>query len=789
MEAFGGPVRRGILAVLVFTFFSVGVFSPFLAQGRLLAPGDAQLLSLPHYYATRSLWTSHIYSGFPASADPQTFTYYPLAALLAAIPNSFNLFVLTAFVLSGCFTFGLVHRLTQSRLAGILAGAVYALGGFSITHLGHTNMLHAACWLPLGLWTVDVLRTTVTPRNIALAAAVVALSLLSGHPQITAYQLALSGIYGFVLSGPSWRERGRLTVVILASSVLGLGMGAVLLVPMAELTAQSARSHMDFNDFVSLALPPNQWPQLLLPGLHGGSFDLYLGRQAPTFGSGGGVLEATGYVGLLPWALAAVAVTVGVRRQPQVRFWLAVAVVALLLAFGKATPLGSLTFQIPVWNRFRIPTRHLMEFTLALAVLAGFGVAALQQCDAVERRRLVRRALIGLSAFVILAVIWFSGMVAFGLYTRHMPASMQERVNLSALPWRNAAVAVPLVVLIVSAAALGVWGRRPSAATSALLTVVLLLDLGSFAWLYLSPKVARVADLRCPELVERHARELRANGQRLLPLDPYRVSGGAPPNLSRLWETPSLSGYCPLVLRRYSELTGINYIGFDDYRFLDPQSRVLDVLAAHCVLAPRSWAEGSHPTPDPTIAAALQDRARFRKIADSDELIVFQNLRARPRAWLVSETRSLSSEEVCRTIRTGRLPDGEPFNPADVALVSDTPSREYTVPYPTASVRIVHTTENRVELETHSTTAAFLVLSDADYPGWRADVDGQPSRIIRTNYVSRGVEVPPGVHRVRFVYRPVSAMLGAALSAVCTLLTLGLFVIPIRRPARVSQQS
>jgi hypothetical protein len=67
-------------------------------------------------------------------------------------------------------------------------------------------------------------------------------------------------------------------------------------------------------------------------------------------------------------------------------------------------------------------------------------------------------------------------------------------------------------------------------------------------------------------------------------------------------------------------------------------------------------------------------------------------------------------------------------------------------------------------LETHSADNAFLVLADADYPGWCVFVDGQTPA--RANYVQRRGRVPAGEHRVRFVYRPVSVAVGVAISAV-----------------------
>ena len=60
--------------------------------------------------------------------------------------------------------------------------------------------------------------------------------------------------------------------------------------------------------------------------------------------------------------------------------------------------------------------------------------------------------------------------------------------------------------------------------------------------------------------------------------------------------------------------------------------------------------------------------------------------------------------------------------------------------------------------------ASFLVLSEADYPGWQASVDGTAAPIYRTNGIVRGVFVPAGQHTVRFWFVPPGLAQGQALS-------------------------
>ncbi|MCS7041083.1 MAG: YfhO family protein, partial [Caldilineales bacterium] len=86
-------------------------------------------------------------------------------------------------------------------------------------------------------------------------------------------------------------------------------------------------------------------------------------------------------------------------------------------------------------------------------------------------------------------------------------------------------------------------------------------------------------------------------------------------------------------------------------------------------------------------------------------------------------------------------------------------------PSPTpGEVTITAVEPETVRLQVQTPVAAWLVLSDAWYPGWEATVDGQPTPIERANLLLRAVHVPAGEHEVVFRFRPLSFRLGAALT-------------------------
>lgn len=70
------------------------------------------------------------------------------------------------------------------------------------------------------------------------------------------------------------------------------------------------------------------------------------------------------------------------------------------------------------------------------------------------------------------------------------------------------------------------------------------------------------------------------------------------------------------------------------------------------------------------------------------------------------------------------------------------------------SVEMVRYGADELMLDVSSNRASFLVFSDTYFPGWRAWVDDEEVEIYRTDAVVKGIVVPEGEHRVRFLYDP-----------------------------------
>lgn len=88
-------------------------------------------------------------------------------------------------------------------------------------------------------------------------------------------------------------------------------------------------------------------------------------------------------------------------------------------------------------------------------------------------------------------------------------------------------------------------------------------------------------------------------------------------------------------------------------------------------------------------------------------------------------------------------------------------------------IRIVERKVNSVEVElAELDDYRILTFLDAMYPGWKAFLDGEPVDILLADDAFKAVVVPPGTHRVKFVFKSRLLAKGVAISIFGTFLAL-----------------
>jgi hypothetical protein len=736
-------VRRLVPPTILLVIVAL-VFVPGIPPDGLLAAHDGVAYFVPAFERPGPIWDPYLFGGFPAVGDPQAMLWYPPAAVLSRVAGTWNAFVLLAYVLGAWFMHRLVLEWTGAQLPSLLAALTYVLGGFFVSHLVHASVIHTAAWAPLALLGAERLRRRPSGRGVALTAAAIGMGALAGHPQTLAYTLLVLVAWTLV-SLPAAEARGRFAASVTAAIGLGLGLAAVLVLPARDLVAASVRADISAGDFLEFALPPEQWPQLLVPYVFGGMTTPYAGKWFPW--------ELTGYVGVLPSVLALTALLVRPRRATV--FFGATAGVAFLLAFGSATPLGPAMHAIPGLGLFRAPSRHLFELGFALSVLAGLGMAEVTHAEPARRARAARAGL-GVAVPVVVALL--VGGVAWAAAVRGMAAG-----ELFGRP----AVLVALAHLTLAILALGLAARRRAAGIALLLVTVL--DLTSFAWFQewrLRPVPRDTFDE--PSAVALHRQRLAEGAHRWTPLlGVHGPDDTGVPNRSRLWGLESTSGYNPLRLRRTVDLLGLDLEGRPAWSTLDPRHRGLDLLSSK-ILAVKAtpW----------EIVARIGAMPRWTAVGGTDTAVFFENGNVLPRAWTVSGVRHLEPAAALAAVTTGRFPAGEPFDPLETAIVEGPVEAVFPTGAPPASIRPVAIRPGRILYELESGRAGFAVLSEIFHRGWRARADGREVPVVRCDYVLCGVSIPAGTRRLELTFRPRSLEIGGMISALCLAATVVLGV-------------
>ena len=827
-DRFGVLARlRPVLPVLCVLLLVALLHPEVMLQGKVYGSADAsssdafrQVGDAARAEEGYPLWNPYIFGGMPSFGSlAYTVGVYPPTLVLEFL-QGLGLppltWLLAHLIFGGLGVWWLLGRWDTpwpARVAACLAwlwfARVVAWGVY-----GHGSKLGAAMYLPglVGLSWEVLARGRL--RAVALAALLLGLQFLRGHPQISFYTLLLLGfltvwnlIWPLQAEGrPALPVRLRRTGMMAVVVVVGFAIGAALLLPEHEYAAMSTRgaggasgaggSAFDYATQWSLA--SEDLAALVVPTAAGFGKATYLGRMPFT--------DYPNYIGPLLLLLAAAAWFSG-RRSLVIALG-AGTVLSLLIGMGRFSPgLYQLCYEtLPYFDKFRIPSMIMVLPALAVAALAGLGLAALADAERLGVHRLRRGAflLLGLGALWLLVAV-----------TPLSQSGYQER--LADLAARSGKQAAPVIleaatelhrsllvrqalVLLAAGGAVLLAARRPAFRATwlvPLLAVILAIDLGSVARLVVHPErslqeVVRTADgggrlapagrvvhawrpdARSgvdPELA-RVLQEEVGHG-RLLPLGRDAAS-----NVYMTAGIRSLGGYYPAKpaageavrqrlftqlpsgpLARWLGAAAVTYPGR-----LGPQE--LELLAGRGLpLESPGRVAGStvvYPLADPLPRARLVDRWRpVSVLPEGDALDPFLDAIAAgdhdPDAFTV-----LTTEPV----------------PAPVAAQEPLPVPEFR-----------HDGLNEVVVTVDTPRPALLLLADLWAPGWRAAIDGEPAPVLRADLMLRAVALPAGAHEVRFVYRDPALSRGLILAVLGVLASLILLVAAWRLDRRAAAKT
>jgi hypothetical protein len=755
------------------------------------------------------LWNPHILGGEAFHANPQVGIFYPPTYLLLPFHSDgrVSYVALEAYQLlhqafGGAGMLLFMRSLGVGTMGALASAAVFLFTGFFTTP-GHQAIILTASFLPWVLLSIKRLFERAGPLRSVVVAVSLAMMILAGHPQVAYYGILLACAFSLFEGG----FRASLTR-FLPALLLGVGVAFVQLLPTYDLASESNRVELGYEYSTSFGFSPYFLSAVLAPR-----------GQVPLPGQDPAApLHA--YAGIGTLFLAFIGIVISKDRTRI--FFSAAALVALLLSFGKDSPIYDFFYAaLPGLGSFRVPYRFLGIWTLGGSVLAGLGIEAMATATRKDRARLRR---IAQGAFVALLALWlWAALVHIRLLAN--PGNLEpedvERVVGSSL-W-----AVLLAALFFLSFLLFLWRHRDRYALPAMVGLVAIdmaafvkdraqhsystlaraderpvhrflkaqgpkgryatpSNLESYAMLFgteFAGGHASLVDSRYHALLDRASGSANAlsilNVKLVVRPDPtaaYPWCGARyasplpildlPPDLTpaKLAISPPIEAarivfyWTPLS----SGGTGVIEIAGSSHSLVEGQPLAVDFAEPRAFSGFRVLVDKGNPGIRlDDIEVDLNPIGLKSDFLEIDGMSI--NLHALPRAYFVVPSQVPSEIQTVESLGCWSVHQG-------IQVIDPETGQGASGFFRKDAAEVVVYEPERVEVATDSPRDGFLVFSDTYRPGWSALVDGSPSPMLRAHAAFRAVRVPAGKHRVLFLYQPGSLHVGAAGS----LLSLGI---------------
>ena len=714
------------------------------------------------------LWNPYIFSGTPLLANLQSAPFYPLNFLFFLLPFrvAWTTFIVLQQLFGGLFLYFYLRHFKLKKPACLLGCLAWVFSGFFIAWWEWGTIIHTCLWLPLILLLIEKVfiyskRSKISNKKLMLWSFILVFSLVSsffaGHLQVSFYILLFSLFYIIAKLAIFNGSRKHLILLFTFHFLLFILLTAIQWLPTLEFILYSSRN-FDQVDFTREGwfIPWQNLVQFFAPDFFGNPATLnYWGKW--------NYAEFVGYIGVIPLIFSLLAVFW--RRDKKTLFFSFL--VLLSLVFALPTPLAKLPYKLRIpFISTSQPTRLMFIIDFALTVLAALGLDWLFSMNQfIEKRKIHKMGLVLLVVGLVFVCLW-----SFAFFAPQIWPQADWLIGLSVskrnliLPTALFLVACAIFVIFVLSSKTKKLRRLLLFSVYCSLFTVISFDLLRFGkkftpfvksgWLF--PATQTIDFLKNdPEVFRFMTADRRV----------------FPPNFSVFYRLQTVEGYDPLYLKRYGQLVAAWERGKPDIspfsfnRILRPANfdlRIADFLNVKYVLS-------------------LSDlnSEKLDLVFKEGETRVYENKLVFPRAFWVAEARIAKNDQeeidllfdpkidLRKTVILGgqRIEDFGELGRA----VRGQGEKEGK-----GRVEILDYQENRVVLEVESGKDGIVVLVDSFYPGWKAEVDGEETNILRANFAFRALRLPPGKHRVVFSYKPASFKIGALLGVIGII---GLFLV------------
>lgn len=694
------------------------------------------------------LWNPYQLAGLPGLATLQSGLLYPFHLIYAFVPTEVGMGLMGIFhSLLGGWSMVCLARVFGARPTAALAAGLYFALAVVVPLFRWPPAMEAVAWLPLGFASIERISRNGGFRWTAVLTLAVAMPVLAGGYQTSAYMLAAYGWYAVVLllgrrpPGRAIPSRAATTLRIGMGFALGMAVAAPQLLPTFELTQQAARS----TQALSMAE--------LYP-LGNSAFRSVPAVAQAVFVPPAQLFTVRSYLGVIAVGMA----FIGLFILDGTTFFCVTMILYGVLSLLAPPWFLSLRAAVPVLGWFRLPFREFFLAQFAVAVLVARGMSVL--VDPHMRRWWTGSAVAAGSAFMFL-----------GAWCRIGHTSA-------------ASLAVGGAVILLSSWALARSKRAAGATVLGLLLALLLaFDTVGFSrtdqyvpysherWrdLYQQEDLyQRLGEIAGPQRVAVLAVFDRStsvkNAQLFGIFSPFDYEPLSPGSHEQCFLHADPSYLTPGEVTSRQRYTGLPRIRDLSRLLVDPLKRCLDLLSVNIAVVPpllllHRDVRGQWDS---------VDRASFTGVKSDLRFVFLRNPDGLPRAYAVYDGECLHAGSA----QWRRLLSPEFDLRTTVVLNRSSGCAKRTGATPTRGpdVEIVDLGMTRIRLRTKMDRPGYVVLTDTYYPGWQARVNGKTVAVLRANGMVRAVHVPAGPVDIVFEYVPMSFYAGAAIAGAAILL-------------------
>ncbi|MFC2130950.1 YfhO family protein [Bacteroidota bacterium] len=801
----------GMLFLAVYIFFFSAIFgNGFYVSDNLASASFETYLDKANHDGSFPQWMPYIFSGMPSFAALLT-TGARLWAFIQTIIFGIVGFIGTLFasdvarlafyyVLYGTGIYILMRTKDHERFVAFFSSlaAVFSTSVIVWIMIGHNTKPIVFAMFPFIILLLEQLRQKFSLLHTMLLILVVHIMMEAGHIQMIFYGITTFALYLLFEFISRLISKKNPLKVLRAAGLLALAGGIAFLMSSdrylstmeytphstrgsgpiikAESSKQDASGGNDYDYATMWSYSPEEIMLFFVPNYFGfGKLD-YSGPATR-----GEEVKLSTYWGQKPFDDAAAYMGIGVlalallgfimyRSNVFVQFLFAASIFSLFLSFGKNLPViyDLFYYYIPSFNKFRAPSMALAIMQFAVPILAGYGLSGIIKWRGVtdsKNKKLLNGFMIGSAAFLAIGFIFSilfkssyidavssSGNNSFQNYARQIPDFTQFIYNQMITDWLVNGVLVLIMALMIF---YFVKKKLSKPIFFVALVIILIVDL----W--------RV-DFRPMEVSEKPVEKgifLKTDVIQFIEQDKsvYRIADMArrdTPNGLAYFLIENVNGYHSAKLRVYQDIMDVaNLPQAQGSTSLVFNPFLWNLMNVKYIISQEKLWEGVQPV---------------YQSQQTGEL-VYYNSSMMLRVFFVD---SAAVEEPLKILY--HLRDGD-FHPSTTAYLEESIPVKIEPAQAGADAKVVEHKNEYIKIEAEASANNLLFISEIYYPAWKAYIDGNETKIYKTNYAFRSIVVPKGKHTIELKYESQGFETGKTLSLasnimVAVLLVLGIFL-------------